>query len=72
MDSILKPGFKSTEFAIVVFMAVLGVLATLTGFLDAKWAAVAMSAINAAYFIGRSLVKAAQVQIPPEMLQPPK
>lgn len=58
----LKPGYKTTEFAVVVLTALVAFVASIADYLPPKYAALAASVVAAGYAIARGLAK---VTVPP-------
>lgn len=53
----LKPGYKTTELALVVLTDIGILAAALAGNLSPKWAAIATATSNAAYALARGFAK---------------
>lgn len=53
----MKPGRKTSEFAVTVCVSVGGLAAALEGALSPRWAAVAASVAVGSYAIGRGIAK---------------
>jgi hypothetical protein len=63
----VKPGYKTTEFAVIVLAAVLPAIAAIADYLPPKYAALAASIVAAGYAISRGLSKIG----PPPVIVPP-
>lgn len=54
----MKPGYKTTEFAVTVLTAVGALVAALAGELTPRWAAIASAVSVSAYSLARGFTKA--------------
>ena len=54
----LKPGYKTTEFAVTVLLSVGALVAALAGELTPRWAAIASAVSVGAYNLARGIAKA--------------
>ena len=57
LDPEIKPGFKTTEFWMVILTMIGSVATSVAGIIPAKWAAVASAVAGAAYAISRGMAK---------------
>ena len=55
--SAVKPGIKTTEFALTIIANIFTIFLAFKGMLPANVAAIVIAAINSVYGLGRSLVK---------------
>jgi predicted acyltransferase len=60
-----KPGWKTTEFAVTVLIAVAALIASIADYLPPRYAALAAAIVAAAYNIARGLAKVPTPVIPP-------
>ena len=67
----LKPGWKTTEFAVTVLTAGAALLAALAGQLSPRYAAIAAAVSVAGYSIARGLAKVPTPVVPPTTAAPP-
>lgn len=58
----MKPGFKTSEFWVVILNIVGSASASIAGVLDPKWAALAASVSTIAYAFSRAFIKSNQEQ----------
>ncbi len=66
--STVKPGIKTTEFALVVFVNLVTVGMTFLGMLPAGLEAIVLAVINSVYAIARSIIKNGDPAfIPPDL-----
>ena len=69
---IVKPGVKTSEFAVVLMFVALAVLGMLGGYLSSPYAEIVAGVISTAYILARGLAKKAGVEPPPQFAEPPK
>lgn len=62
----LTPGYKTTEFLVVVLTNVGAVVAAAAGWLPPRYAALASAVSTAAYALARGLAKQTQPNNPPQ------
>lgn len=55
--STVKPGYKTTEFALTIFVNLVTIGMTFIGMLPPAIAAIVLAIINSVYNIGRAIVK---------------
>ena len=73
MDKLLKPGFKTTEFAFTLVFVALSVLGVLAGQLQGPYAPIAVAVVTGAYAIARGMAKSNSVEPASSLpLEPPK
>jgi hypothetical protein len=53
----LKPGYKTTEFAVTILTGVVALIASIADYLPPKYAALAASVVTVGYAISRGLTK---------------
>jgi hypothetical protein len=65
LATMLKPGYKTTEFAVTVLASVAALVAALAGHLSPKYAALATSVSVGLYAVSRGLAKISPPSSPP-------
>jgi len=61
----LKPGYKTTEFAVVVLTALVAFVASIADYLPPRYAALTAAVVTAGYAIARGLAKVPTPVVPP-------
>ncbi len=55
--SAVKPGIKTTEFALTVFLNLVTIAMTFIGMVPASWATIILAVVNSIYTIMRAIIK---------------
>ena len=53
----VKPGIKTTEFALTIFMNLLTIGMTFIGMIPPAWATIVLAVVNSIYTIMRAVIK---------------